>query len=95
MDDVSKAYGILAECIIRLEAYKAVKYFNEKLTLKATRRRYKGKILKSHSVDILFTLGKPNYKERKAIKKAIKDGKKFPLKDIELKYPPGAKVIWK
>jgi len=87
MDDNSKAFGVLAEHIIFDGAYKATKYFNEKLTLKATRKRYKGKILKGQGYDIVFTLGKPNYEEREFIKRAKKAGETFPIKKALLKFP--------
>lgn len=82
-----KAFSELAEEILLGGAYKATKYMSEKLTIKATRKRYKGKILKGHTVDIVFTLGKPNYEERKFIKRAKSMGMAFPLNQITLKYP--------
>ena len=73
MDKRSEVFSGMAEAIIIGGAYKVTKYLSDKLTIKATRKRYKGKILKGHPIDIVFTVGAPNYLERKAIKKAKKN----------------------
>jgi len=68
-----KVFSELAECILVGGAYKATRYLSDKLTIKATRKRIKGKIDKrSRIIEIVFTVGAPNYQERKAIKKAKK-----------------------
>jgi hypothetical protein len=83
--DQAAVFAELAECILVDGAYKATKYLSPTLTIKATRKRYKGKILKGHAIDIVFTVGKPNYEEREFIKKAKKAGEPFPVKKIQLK----------
>jgi hypothetical protein len=87
-DESVKYFSVLAKCIYD-GAYKATKYISENETLKATRRRYKGKIMKGkcHPVEILFTVGRPNYLERDFIKACKKAGEPFPIKKIQLKYP--------
>jgi hypothetical protein len=89
MNEQSKLFAEVAECILTLGAYKAIKYIDEKTTLKATRRRYDSKILKgkNHPIEILFTLGRPNYEEREFIKLCKKAGELFPVKKIQLKFP--------
>lgn len=87
MDYRSKVFSDLAECILVGGAYKAVKYLDEKETIKATRKRYGGKIRKGRTIDIVFTVGKPNFEEREFIKKCKKAGEPFPIKKIQLKYP--------
>lgn len=84
MDERSKVFAELAEEILVGGAYKATKYLSDKLTIKATRKRYNGKILKGHAVDIVFTVGKPNYEEREVIKRAKKRNE-TPV-DLHLKY---------
>ena len=74
MDKRSIACAELVERILVDGAYKSTKFiYGENLTVKATRKRYDGKILKSQSVEIVLTIGKPNYEEREALKKAKKD----------------------
>jgi len=67
-------------------AYRATKYISQNETAKATRRAYKGRQNKSAPIEILFTIGPPNYKEREFIKQAKKAGEPFPIKKIKLDY---------
>ena len=87
MDERSKACAEMVEEILIGGAYKATKYLSDKLTVKATRKRYKGKLRKGGNVDIVLTIGKPNYLEREFIKKAKKAGEPFPIKKVQVKYP--------
>ena len=68
---------------------RTTKYVSEKLVIKATRR---GKYRKNGNVEIVLTIGRPNYIERKFIKCCKKAGEKFPIKKIQLKpYPKKGK----
>jgi len=78
-----KTFGELAEHILEGGAYKATKYLSEKLTVKATLVRYKKGVVHG-AKNILFTIGKPNYEEREAIKRNKRTG--LPPLDIILKY---------
>lgn len=74
MDKRSYACSELVERILIDGAYKAVKFIDDKLTVKATRKRYNGKVVKNEKqIQILLTIGKPNYEEREALKKAKKE----------------------
>ena len=66
------------------KAYRATKYLSPKLIIRATRRRYKGKI--KDPFEVVLTMGKPNYAEREFIKKSKKAGESFPIKKTQLKY---------
>lgn len=89
MEETVAVFSELAERILIGGAYKATKYLSDKLTVKATRKRFKGKILKGKAADIVFTVGKPNYEEREYIKKFKKSGLAFPIQNIYEKYPKG------
>jgi hypothetical protein len=69
MDKRAKACGEVVNLILTEGAYKATKYLNSKLTVKATRKKYKGKVSKSENADIVVTIGKPNYEEREYLKR--------------------------
>lgn len=84
MDERSLVFAELAEEILANGAYKATKYFGDKLTIKATRKRYKGKMYKSQAIDIVFTVGKPNYEDRQLLKRMKKAGE---ILDIRVKFP--------
>ena len=79
------AFTGLAQQIIKGGAIKATAYISPKMTVKAHRR---GKINKrSRSVEMVFTVGAPNYEEREFIKKCKKAGEPFPVKKIQVKWP--------
>ncbi len=67
----------------------ATKYLGEKLIIRAVRKRYKNlagcKRFTKGNVEIVLTIGKPNYAERQFIKLAKKTGEPFPIKKIQLK----------
>jgi hypothetical protein len=86
MDARIEAFSELAESILGEGAYKATKYLSEKLTIKATLKRYKRKIRKGDAADIVFTVGKPNFEERRFIKKFKRSGIAFPIKNIYMKF---------
>jgi hypothetical protein len=86
MKEQCKVFEELAGEILIGGAYKATKYLSDKLTIKATRKRYKGRAYKNRAVDIVFTVGKPNYEEREFIKKYKKLGGNFPKKQAILKF---------
>jgi hypothetical protein len=85
MDERSKTFSMLGDLVLNCGAYKAVAYLSPTLTVKATRKRFKGKIDKRNRIaEIIITVGKPNYEEREIIKRAKKEGKSFPL-DLQVK----------
>jgi hypothetical protein len=70
--------------ILEIGAKKAIKFFDEKTRIKATRKLYNGKIDKRHkSIDIVLTVGPPNWAERRMIRNALKTEKRF-LQDRSL-----------
>lgn len=78
----------LAEIILDGGAVRATKYVSDKLTVKATRQTYKGRIDKrARAVTMLVTVGIPNYVEREFIKKCKQAGEPFPVKKIQVKWP--------
>jgi len=77
---------IFDEVMLDDRVHKAIKYVDEKSTIKVTR------IGKPDNRDIRFdfrvTIGMPNYLERKFIKMCKKAGEPFSIKKIQLKYYP-------
>lgn len=72
------------EILIRTEARTATKYLDEKTIVRASRKVFNGKLSKGN-IEIILTIGKPNFKEREFIKKCKKVGEPFPVKKIQLK----------
>lgn len=66
------------------------KYISPKYIVRATRATYKGakakkRILKDGNIEIILTIGKPNFVEREFIKKCVKAKEPFPVKKIQFK----------
>lgn len=79
----------LAQQILKGGAIKATAYINPRLTMKATRR---GKARKGvRTVEMVFTVGAPNYEEREFIKKCRKAHEPFPIKKMQVKWPKAVK----
>jgi len=77
----------LVTTLLQTKAHTVTKYVSPKEIIRATRRIYGGKV-NGKQVEIFLTIGKPNYKERAFIKDCLKAGEKFPIKKIQLKFPP-------
>jgi len=82
------AVGQVVEALLRNDAWKATKYLSDKAIVRATRKLFNKKITKRGSVDIILTMGRPKYTERKYIKACNKAGEPFPVKKVQLKFPP-------
>jgi len=82
----------LVEMLLITQAWKVTKYYSDKDVATATRRSYGRKIDKRATrIEILFKIGRPNFEEREFIKKCKKAGEPFPIKRIQVKYPPKKK----
>jgi len=89
MTDIEKAAGQCIKALLGDDGtHKATKYINEKMVVKATRRRFKNRIAKG-LMQIHVTIGKPNFLEREFIKKARKTGESFPIRQLQLKKARG------
>ena len=84
---IKNAVSQVVDILISTEAKSAVKYLNDKLTIKASRKLFRGKIDKRNTIiQIVLTIGKPNYEAREFIKKCKKAGEPFPVKKVQLKF---------
>ena len=82
----------LFAALLREGAYKATSYQSEKLVINATIRLTRGKLpRKNENLDIVVKIGRPNFAERKFIKDCKRAGEPFPVKQIQLKFPPNKK----
>ena len=85
----------LIHALVATNAHTATKYHSEKLVSKATRVLYRhGKTprFSRRAFEFVLTMGKPNFAERAFIKKCKKAGETFPVKKIQLKFPPKARA---
>ena len=71
----------------------ATKYISEKLVIRAS-LKMAGKKLpakNARTIEIILTIGAPNYEAREFIKKCKKAKEPFPVKKIQLQFPPQPK----
>ena len=89
---IGRTAGEVIETLLRNNARRATKYLNLKLVISAARPVYKAAGMKwsgqDSRADIILKIGAPNYDERAFIKKCQKAGEPFPVKKIQLKFPP-------
>ncbi len=83
--DILKFISQTIGTLLDNEAKSAVKYINDKFTIRASRKTFKGKIVKGN-IEISLVIGKPNYEAREFIKLCKKAKEKFPIKKIQLKF---------
>lgn len=90
-------YNQLVNTLIETGAHVATKYIDDKTIVRATRRLYgyrkhsKSPWRKGENIEISLTIGRPNYAERQFIKSVKKSGESFPIRKIQLKFPPSRK----
>ena len=65
---------------------RATKYLSPSLTIKGT-RRHKSR-LDERNIEIVLTVGPPNYAEREFIKKAQRAGEPFPIRNVQMRNWP-------
>lgn len=80
----------LVETLVSSKAHSAIYYESEKMIYKVTRTMFQGNFDK-RILQVSLTAGRPNYQERKFIKLCKKAGEPFPIKKIQLKFPPKKK----
>lgn len=72
--------GKVIEIVLEPGCVRAIKYLLPKLRIKATKRQ----TAKNH-IEIVVTIGRPNYDDRKFIKDCEEAGEPFPIKKIQRK----------
>lgn len=87
MNLTRKDIALVMECILSdFECRKATKFVSPDFIVRAT-RQMKGRRT-ARSTTVIFTFGKPNFRERAFVKACQKSGEPFPVKKISLKFWP-------
>lgn len=79
------------ETLLTTGGWIATKYLDERLIVRATRRAHKRKFNVRDNVEIVLTIGRPNYAERAFIRACKKAKEPFPVKKIQIKFVPKKK----
>jgi len=76
------------EVLLRTDAVKATKYLAPNHIVRATRKNYKHSGgPKDATIEIILTIGRPNYAEREFVKACKRAGEPFPVKKVQLRMP--------
>ncbi len=90
--DIQKAVNEVIEALAVKGTYQAAKYLSPKLVVRASRKLFGGKLASvNKDFEVILIVGKPNYDHRAFIKKCQKAGEPFPVKRVQLKFPPKKK----
>lgn len=84
-NQIKRAVGAL----LRSEAWKATLYLGPREIVRATRRYYQrahGSRPNPKRIEVLVTIGRPNYQERGFIKACRKAGEPLPLRRVQLRF---------
>ena len=80
--------GHVVRTLLATDARKVTAYLSPKLTVKASRLTFDGRVDKRSSrADVRLTLGVPNHAERAFIKACVKAGEPFPVARFQVKMP--------
>lgn len=92
LDAARKYVSAVIVALLENRVHSAVKYVSPSLVVRGTRRLVKGKTIDGREkVEVVLTIGSPNYRERDFVKSCKKAGESFPVRKIVLKYPPKSK----
>lgn len=84
--DIVRAVGSVINAFNQPKVYSATKYLSDKIVVRATRRRYNGKLpAKNQNLEAILVIGRPNYAQKKFIKLCQKAKEPFPIKKVQLK----------
>ena len=88
-----RAVAEVISVLLNSGAVTATKYISDKLTIRASLKLCKKKFppINCGSLDIVLTIGSPNYEARQFIRDCKKAKESFPVKKIQLKFLPRKK----
>lgn len=84
----------ITDVLLENGAWKVTKYLSPKEVIRVTRRRYlrsKTGFARDGSVELIISMDKPNYIERKFVKACLKAKEPFPIKKVQIKFLPKKK----
>ena len=77
----------VVEALVVNKAASATKFISQTLTVRASRRLVDGKVRNDRKMEIVLTIGRPNFEAREFIKQCRRAGEPFPVKKIQFKLP--------
>lgn len=78
----------VVSALVKSNARKATKFVSDRMVVRAARRVYRGRKFDRRNIEVVLTVGRPNYAERKFIKVCKRAGERFPVRKVQLKHLP-------
>ena len=79
----------VVEATLKSGAVKGTYFVSPTEIIRVTRRRYDGKFAAKGMIELLVSVGRPNYQERLFVKRCQKAGEPFPVKKIRWTWLKG------
>lgn len=79
-------YGPIIGPLWNKKIVRATKYYSPAFVVRATRR-----VQSRSKIEVVLTMGRPNYRDRDFIKRCKKAGEPFPIKKIQYKFETAKK----
>lgn len=78
--------------LLAANAHTAIKYVSPEHCVRVTRKLVCGRVDARYGTNLIVTVGEPNFLERRFIRQCQKAGEHFPVKKIQLKFPPKKRI---
>lgn len=77
----------VVSAVLHPAVYQATKYLSPTHIVKATRRRFNGKLLNGNARQetLLVTMGRPNYRERQFVQGCQRAHEPFPIRKMQIR----------
>lgn len=72
------------QALLDSPAHVATKYLSSTLTIRVARRRFRHAPRRRPVIDLVVTIGRPNYAGRRFVKACLAAGEPFPVKRVQL-----------
>ena len=80
-------YGKLVDVLLKTKARRATKYLSPTEVVNLSRPVYRRGKHDIRDGTLIFTQGRPNYRQREFIRRFKKAGESFPIRKIQLQLP--------
>lgn len=90
---IGRATAAAVNALLHARSHTATVYLSDRLTIRATRVLFKRRVPTGRlsRYDVVLTIGRPNVRARAFIAKAKRAGEPFPVRKVQLTFPPKAK----
>ena len=88
----ARQVGEVVRMLVNTGAHRATKYLSAGHVVRATHKLVRGKVPSAKkNIELVVTLGRPNFAERRFIRQCARAGEPFPVRKVQIKQPPKRK----